>query len=307
MRKFTSVIFHHSMKLKRERIPRLRYLLPLHEAQKGAHTALPLPFTTPCTTKGSAYLACVTFYHSMKLKRERIPRLRYLSSLTAPPKGAHTSLALPFITHCTTKGSAYLACVTFCHSLHHQRERIPRLRYLSPLTAPPKGAHTSLALPFTTHCTTKGSAYCACVTFYHSLKPKRECIPRLRYLLPLTATPKGVHPPLALPFTTHCDPKGSASPACVTFYHSLRPQRECIPRLRYLLPLHEAQKGAHSPLVLPFTTHGNPKGSAYLACVTFYHSLHHQRERIPRLRYLLPLTAPPKGAHSPLALPFATP
>ncbi len=110
------------------------------------------------------------------------------------------------------------------------------MRYLSLLTAPPKGVQSALALPFTTHCAPKGSAEPSCVTFYYSLRPQRECNTLLRYLLLLTAPPKGVQHALALPFTTQCAPKGSASRACVTFHCSLRPQRECIALLRYLLP-----------------------------------------------------------------------
>ncbi len=209
----------------------------------------------------------------MKSKRERIPRLHYLLPLTATPKGVHSPLALPFITHCTTKGSAYRTCVTFYHSRQPQRECIPHLRYLLPLHEAQKGAHSPLALPFTTHCDPKGSAFPACVTFYHSMKPKRERIPRLRYLSPLTATPKGAHTALALPFTTQCTTKGSAFPACVTFYHSMKPKRERIPRLRYLSPLTATPKGAHTALALPFTTQCTTKGSAYRACVTFHHSM----------------------------------
>ena len=135
-----------------------------------------------------------------------MPRLRYLSPLTAPTKGVHDALVIPFSTHSTSKGSAYRACVTFYLSVHLQRECISRLRYLLPLRAPPKGAHTALAVPFTTPSTSKGSAYRACGTFYYSEHLQRECIPRLRYLSPLRAPPKGVHTALVLLFTSRCAP-----------------------------------------------------------------------------------------------------
>ncbi len=113
-------------------------------------------------------------------------------------------------------------------------------------------------------------------------------------------------------FIAHCAPKGSAFRFCVTFCCSPRPQRECIPLMRYLLLLPVPQKGV--PRV--------PKGSATPSCVTFCCSPRPQRECILLLRYLSLLTvpqkgvislmrylsllpAPPKGVHSAHALPFA--
>ncbi len=201
-------------------------------------------------------------FEPLRPQRECNTLLHYLSLLTAAPKGVQHVLALPFTTHCASKGSATRSCVTFYYALRLQRECNTLLRYLLLLTAPPKGVQSALALPFTAHCALKGNAKRACVTFHCSLRPQRECNTFLRYLLLRTAPPKGVQHALALPFTTHCASKGSATRACVTFHCSLRPQRECIPRFRYLSLLTAPPKGVQHALALPFTTHCASKGSA---------------------------------------------
>ena len=152
----------------------MRYLSALPTAPKGVHSALALPFGSPDSPKGSASRTCVTFRLSRRPQRGCIPHLRYLSSLPTAPKGVHPALALPFTTPSTSKGSAYRACSTFYHSEHLQRERIPRLQYLLLLTAPPKGVHFTLALPFDSPGTPLGHESRLCVTFWLSREPLRE-------------------------------------------------------------------------------------------------------------------------------------
>ncbi len=289
--------FHYSKCLQRECRTLLRYLSLLQVPSKGVYAPLALPFTTPGGPKGSAERSCGTFLHSLHPQRECILRFRYLLLLPAAPKGVHSVLAIPFYTPRTFKGSAYCAFVTFYYSPRPQRECKTLLRYLSLLPAPSKGVHSVLAIPFYTHCTLKGSAFPSCDTFHCSKCLQRECIPLLRYLSLLQVPSKGVHPPLAVPFYTHCTLKGSAFPSCDTFHCSKCLQRECIPLLRYLSLLQVPSKGAHTALALPYTTPGGPKGSACPSCGTFHYSQCLKRGCILLLRYLSLFPAPSKGAH----------
>ncbi len=129
----------------------------------------------------------------------------------------------------------------------------------------------------------------------------------MRSLSLFITSPKGAHHPLAIPFTAHCAPKGSATRSCDPFHCSLSLQRERNTLLRPLSLLIAPPKGVQHALATPFTTHCAPKGGATRSCVTFHCSLRPQRGCNTLLRSLSLLIASPKGAHHAFAFPFTTP